>query len=54
MSVKIRQNIIILGSDDKKEGILVANIKMNKINIKEGSVFQSFREDMRKNIYISY
>ncbi len=40
--------------NERKEGILVANIKMEKINIMEGAFLQSFRVDMHKNIYIAY
>ncbi len=40
--------------DDNKDGILVANIKMDKINISEGEFLQSFRVDMSRNIYIGY
>jgi len=40
--------------DDIKEGILVANIKMEKLNISEGKFLESFRMDMNKNIYIAY
>jgi len=40
--------------EDKKEGILVANIKMEKISVREGTFLQSFRVHMHKNIYISY
>jgi len=40
--------------NDKKEGILVANIKMDKINIVEGEFLESFRVNMSNNIYISY
>jgi len=40
--------------DDIKEGILVANIKIDKLNIIEGEFLQSFRVDMSKNIYIGY
>jgi len=40
--------------NDRKEGILVANIKMDKINIVEGEFLESFRVNMSKNIYISY
>jgi len=40
--------------DEVKEGILVANIKMDKLNIHEGEFLQSFRVDTNKNIYIGY